>query len=592
MSTSINVNKQSVQDLLTSGKDYKFIIPEYQRPYAWSIDEAETLFNDLWTFAEKDEEKTYFLGSVVSFIDKDENPQQQQIIDGQQRITTLFLLLRAIYTKLQEPEVKTSEAMHFIKEIAPAIWQTNPYTGDVYYNKILIESKVVNNEGNEILRKILETGVADKDAKDNYSVNYLKLQELYENASKDNPMLVYKFILSTLKNAILLPITADSQETALTIFSTLNDRGLPLSDADIFKAQIYKNLEKNETEDFIREWQNLEEESKNAYESIQSLFYYYMFYLRAKENDSASTTPGVRKYFLADKKSRLLDNNLLRNLKLILNIWKVVGNNIKIDDEAWSEDIEILKALDILQSYPNEFWKYPVVTYYLAHRSEQNFTDDFLSFLRKLIQELLTHYLYSPTINAVKVDILKLNVDIIKSSKPEFKFKYIDAKLLSSNIENPNSKSVRMLLKVLAYKKQDVLLPKNWEIEHIFPRKWHDNYFVEKLSDEVIKEKIEYLGNKIPFEKKLNIQAGNGYFTKKQEEYEKSKIVIAKELADKLKYRDWNLDDITKRCVKIIEEIEGTLKDWNNQYNTESSVCEPSKEDLEKIAMFKAKGWI
>ena len=48
MSTSIQVNKKSVKDLLESGKDSSFVIPEYQRPYAWEYDQVETLFDDLW----------------------------------------------------------------------------------------------------------------------------------------------------------------------------------------------------------------------------------------------------------------------------------------------------------------------------------------------------------------------------------------------------------------------------------------------------------------------------------------------------------------------------------------------------------------
>ncbi len=71
MATSINVSKKSVADLLATGKDMPFVIPEYQRPYAWSTDEVETLFNDIWDFADtigsKNGSEFYFLGSVVSF---------------------------------------------------------------------------------------------------------------------------------------------------------------------------------------------------------------------------------------------------------------------------------------------------------------------------------------------------------------------------------------------------------------------------------------------------------------------------------------------------------------------------------------------
>ena len=99
MATTIEVNKQSVKQLLETGKANPFIIPEYQRPYAWGVDQIQTLFEDLWEFtasiAGTDSKSTYFLGSVVSY----ENEKgEQEIIDGQQRITSLFLLLRAIYT--------------------------------------------------------------------------------------------------------------------------------------------------------------------------------------------------------------------------------------------------------------------------------------------------------------------------------------------------------------------------------------------------------------------------------------------------------------------------------------------------------------
>ena len=118
-----------------------------------------------------------------------------------------------------------------------------------------------------------------------------------------------------------------------------------------------------------------------------------------------------------------------------------------------------------------------------------------------------------------------------------------------------------MLLKLIAYKYQDTLLPEKWEIEHIFPQKWHNNYF-SNISDDIIKEKIEYLGNKVPFEKKLNIQAGNGYFSK--QEYAQSSIKIVKELANKSKYHnDWNLDNITERGVKVCEDVLSTVDEWN-----------------------------
>lgn len=597
MPTTIEVNKQSVEALLGSGRAKPFVIPEYQRPYAWTDEQVETLFEDLWEFTATsggtEREGSYFLGSIVSYENED---GEQEIIDGQQRITSLFLLLRAIYTKLVATPAseRTAEANNFIGKIEPAIWRTNKLTGTVDYKNILLTSRVVNNDGNEILRSILETGCADEKAKDNYSKNYRNFQVLFDKHSTENPLMVYQFIYALLNQAILLPITADTQDTALTIFSTLNDRGLPLSDADIFKAKIYNQLEPEAKKAFIERWKDLDEQATDANESIQQLFYYNMFYYRALEQDTKTTTPGVRKYYAANKFERLYKPELIDTLFVILNLWKVVNKGEEIENEAWSKNMKIKQTLDTLSSYPNEFWKYPVVIYYVCYRKEENFEARFALFLNKLLMELMTKYLMISTINAVKPDILKLNSAIVASDVPTFEFKNIDLAQLEPYIQNPNRNAVRMLLKTLAYELQDELLPAKWEIEHIFPQKWQTNYFPDE-SDEIIKEKIEHIGNKLPFEKKLNIVAGNGYFAKKKKEYTASKIAItnAMGISD---VQNWNMDSIMKRDIRISDEIIKILNRWNNEYFNipveASEAEEPSEEDLARIEEFKKKGWI
>lgn len=596
MPTTIEVNKQSVEALLGSGKTKPFVIPEYQRPYAWTDEQVETLFEDLWEFTATsggtERDGSYFLGSVVAYENED---GEQEIIDGQQRITSLFLLLRAIYTKLVTTPVseRTPEANNFIGKIEPAIWRTNKLTGTVDFKNILLTSKVVNNDGNEILRSILETGKTDENANDNYSKNYRYFQELFDKHSTENPLMVYQFIYALLNQAILLPITADTQDTALTIFSTLNDRGLPLSDADIFKAKMYNQLDVDAKKDFIELWKDLDEQATDANESIQQLFYYNMFYLRALEQDTKTTTPGVRKYYAANKFQRLYKEDLLDTLFVVLNLWKVINKGEEIEGEVWSKNSKIRQSLDTLSSYPNEFWKYPVVIYYVCYRKEADFETKFALFLNKLLMELMTKYLLIPTINAVKPDILKLNSAIIASSTPKFDFKEIDASQLEARIQNPNRNIVRMLLKTLAYEQQDTLLPSKWEIEHIFPQKWQTNYFPD-VPDSIIKEKIEHIGNKLPFEKKLNIVAGNGYFGKKKKEYSASKIAITNAIGTS-DIQDWDMDSIMKRDIRVSDSITAILKKWNNDYlniQTEALAEEPSAEDLSRIEEFKKKSWI
>ena len=586
MSTTIEINKKSVREFLGSGKKERFIIPEYQRPYAWTDEEVQTLFDDLVEYTQERIDSPYFLGTIVSYTNDD---KEQEIIDGQQRITTLCLLLRAIYTKIEKMD-HTDERDNFIRQIEPALWQTNELTGKANRNQSLLESRVFESEYNAILTNILEAGTTEKSAKDNYSKNYSLCQELIDEYAKDEPLTFYSFINNILNKAIVLPIKADSQDTALTIFSTLNDRGLPLSDADIFKAKIYNSIKDSKARnEFIEKWQEISTSAEYADESIQKLFYYYMFYLRALENDRKTTTPGLRKYYSSNGFYRLFEPNLMDNLNSILNFWSVVNNHEEIEGESWSSNFEILKLLDMLSSYPNEFWKYPVVNYYLKHKESIDFEENFLNFLKWLFVNLCSRYIVTPTVNAVKQNILNLNAEIINNEKPRIEFRAIDKNEIKEELKNPHRNVVRMLLKLLAYdnENQKKLLPDKWEIEHILPKKWQESYF-PNTSEEEVDNTIEHLGNKVPFEKRLNIVASNGYFTKKKESYKKSNISIVQELSQ-THLRDWKLEQIRERDIRISDRIMNIFENWSsNPANSEKE--ELSEEELKAIELIKSKG--
>lgn len=101
----------------------------------------------------------------------------------------------------------------------------------------------------------------------------------------------------------MLPIEAESQDTALRIFSTLNDRGKPLSDADIFKAQFYKYYSlKGKKDVFIKKWKELESLCEKIFHPISGtpmdeLFTRYMYYERSKQELKSSTVVKKNHYF-------------------------------------------------------------------------------------------------------------------------------------------------------------------------------------------------------------------------------------------------------------------------------------------------------
>lgn len=583
MATTIEVNKSSIKELLMTGIKEKFLIPEYQRPYAWTDDQVITLFDDLKEYTNNQNESSYFLGCIVSFTNEN---KEQEIIDGQQRITTLLLLLRAIHKKLQKMS-DSKEKENFIRQIEPAIWKIDELTSVADYTTVLIESKVMEVKYNQILENILKTGETQLGSKDRYSANYNLLVKLLDEYAINETLNFYKFINNVLNKTIVLPIKADTQETALTIFSTLNDRGLPLSDADIFKAKIYNKIDEKDKMGFVDKWKNIALRAENVDESVQKLFYYYMFYLRAIDKDKNTTTPGLRKYFAENSFSRLYKDNLMKNLEDILEFWEVV-NCREQKDAKWTSDLEILSILDILSSYPNEFWKYPVIIYYLENKDTENFEEIFLGFLRKLFVNLFRVYVVSPTINSVKASILTLNSSILHDDKLSFEFKKVTEDELKNSLKHLHRNAVRMLLKLLAYNTdgQNELLPYSWEIEHILPVKWQTTYF-NSNKDEV-NELIETIGNKIPFEKKLNIVASNGYFAKKQEQYKKSNIQIAKAMSDK-GIKDWKLEEIRERNIRIIDEVIDTFNAWDSGINDDKNSVLSSQEKA-AIELIKSKG--
>ena len=581
MATTIEVNKSSIKNLLMTGTKEKFLIPEYQRPYAWTDAQVLTLFENLVEYTNNQNESSYFLGCIVSFSNEN---KEQEIIDGQQRITTLFLLLRAIHRKLQKMS-DSKEKDNFIRQIEPAIWKIDELTSVADYGSVLIESKVLEVEYNQILENILKTGEVEDKSKDRYSLNYKLLIKLLDEYANNEPLNFYRFTNNVLNKTIVLPIKADTQETALTIFSTLNDRGLPLSDADIFKAKIYNKLNEENKAKFVEEWKNLTLRSETAAESIQKLFYYYMFYLRAMDNDKKTTTPGLRKYFAEDSFSRLFEDNLVQNLRDILEFWEVV-NCREAKESKWTTNFSILSILDILSSYPNEFWKYPVIIYYLKNKNSEKFEELFLIFLRKLFVNLFKVYIVSPTINSVKTSILNLNSSILHDEVLNFEFRNVTEDELKNGIKHLHRNAVRMLLKLLAYniEEQKELLPYNWEIEHILPLKWQPSYF--NSNEDEVNELIETIGNKIPFEKRLNIIASNGYFSKKQEQYVKSNIAIAKAMSNS-NIKDWKLKEIRERNIRIIDEVIDTFNSWDSSVSDNNIL---SNEEIEAIKLIKNKG--
>lgn len=526
--SKLNVDQKSIYTLLSNRKaDY--IIPDYQRPYAWDEDSCQTLWDDIFSFAIPDNDATkfdsndeYFLGSIVTF---ENDKKQQEVIDGQQRLTTFMLLLRAFYdrfTKMQDQGSKD-----FSERIASCIWKTDEM-GKPDKDHLKIDSVVATDKDKEEFLSILRTGIVTDSQTSRYANNFRFFLKKVDEFINSFPTFAKNLPARILNNCILMPIEAESQDTALRIFSTLNDRGLPLSDSDIFKAQFYqyyKQKSEDDRNEFIKDWKKLEETCEKIFHPItgtpmDDLFTRYMYFIRAKrDNNKSSTTESLRRFYERDKYSVLKQDDTFENLKDLAQFWEDITDQNR---ERFSE--EVLKKLFILNYAPNSMWNYFISVYYLANRTEDGKLDDedFKMFLDRTIAFIWGYAIIHPGVNALRTPIFAEMLNIVNLNEvtfSDFKFdkEQTRSAILIYDFKNgrPITKSMLALRMMLNKEQSYPKLSQQFDIEHIYPRKRQEN---EKgLSNN---RQIDLLGNKSLLEKRINIRASDYRFEDKIKYYQ------------------------------------------------------------------------
>ena len=523
--SKLNVDQKTIKDLFQN-KKADFLIPDYQRPYAWGENECRTLWDDIFSFAIPDEGKTefdsngeYFLGPIVTF--KNDN-DKMEVIDGQQRLTTLMLLLRAFYSKFGHMQDKASVSTK--QNIEKCLWKTDEF-GEPDMAQLKIDSEVATDNDKDEFLKILKTGVAGKEMKSKYAYNFRFFQASIDEFLQKYPTYFAYLPTRIMNNCILLPIEAESQDTALRIFSTLNDRGKPLSDADIFKAQFYKHFSKlGKKDDFIKKWKSLEEMCEKIFHPISGtpmdeLFTRYMYYVRAKMGIMSSTTEALRKFYEKDSYSLLKDEKTLSNLIVLAEFWEDVSNQ---DTYRFSD--RVLKRLFVLNYAPNGMWTYFVSVYFMQNKDAEGMLDDdaFFAFLQKITGFIWTYAVSNPGVNALRTPVYAEMVNIVNDKSVEFtKYKF-SADTVRSMFDNFSFNNGRPITKAMitwwAFQNdtQPLLsLETVFEIEHIYAKNRY-----EKEGSLTNPKNVESLGNKALLEKRINIRASDYRFSDKMKYYQ------------------------------------------------------------------------
>ena len=540
---------------------HQFNIPVFQRPYSWGVEECDKLWDDISSFFDnaKDQEK-YFLGSIVVYPLR-KNEQTWCVIDGQQRLTTLMILIKILFDKVSTMTI-----------LQAYLYPRNRNTGEIKKNELRLKSDVQASAGRDDSRD-LQNVIQGKDDftsdKSPFRVNYHHLNNKVDDWWKGKtPQKREKFINTLRDRIVLLPIECESEDDALDLFQIINDRGMRLADADIFKAKIYSaiKLEKDKKE-FITRWGNLE--------NHDSLFRSLMHISRANLEDTSKEI-ALRKY---------INDNYLKNTAKPKNDWRSIIHRLETSYWlGWEEESacnESLKAANetiywtILECYPNDYWQYPL--YVFAHKYAKNknngdfyfsptIQEKYVLLLENTIRYFYIKGVVHNSVNTVKDTTYKVceaiasGGDYVAEYRANLGSKRNDIKVFNQKLHDCDygrcQKGLVLINSLPANKKWRVdyaeALSDGYHIEHILPRK--PIHFTQ-WDDESHARDIEKIGNLIPLEGKINIKASNAPFAEKQKKYKKSKVRDALELSKKTP-KHWHPDDVEARQKKSINRLQ------------------------------------
>jgi len=238
--------------------DFDYVIPSYQRPYAWTPIQAGELFSDLHDFyCKEDKDDTYFLGSIV--LIKDEGKPHAEVIDGQQRLTTLTILLAALthrasgqirdafHRYLCEPgnvlEGLAQKPRLTLRERDRAFFKR--YVQDVAFDELLA----------------LDPAQLENESQRNIQANARLFLQRLESAFGADVQTATQFGGFLVQRCFLVAVSTPSQQSAFRVFSVLNSRGLDLLPTDIIKSDVIGKVKPALRDEYNDTWEELEVET-------------------------------------------------------------------------------------------------------------------------------------------------------------------------------------------------------------------------------------------------------------------------------------------------------------------------------------------
>ncbi|MCH8491129.1 MAG: DUF262 domain-containing protein, partial [Oceanicaulis sp.] len=488
-----SVNNYPISQLFDIDAAIVYAIPRYQREYTWNRTQWETLFDDIL-----ENNSGYFIGSIICINQSTDthSVQKLEVVDGQQRLTTLSLLFAAVYAvfKQLEQELDDDQRLELLNLKRKLILKK----GD---DLIRIIPQIQNYNNADYLAVLSEIGIIGKYDLPRYgsvrkihrAFKYFQerlIQLLVDDVDRLDPLTQF---LDKLNRASLVKIEVVSHADAYTLFESLNNRGIPLSAIDLIKNKLLARLEQNEpgkVDYYFGQWTRLLDYLGNDYATQERFFrqYYNAFKDELKE---IHHVPVATRSNLIQIYEKLINEDAKGFLDKIESAGKLYSVIINLNQEYPLNGLEVpLKNLERIQGAPS----YLLMLYLMLKRDGLQLSNQHLVsivnllvrfFVRRNLTDTpptrdLTRYFMAliEKISNLKgneiVHTIESDLIVVSASDDLFRLK------LEGPIYEENSWVARFILCTLAEqhmtresnvdlwrvdKKQFV-----WTIEHIFPQ--------------------------------------------------------------------------------------------------------------------------
>ncbi len=608
------VEQYSISDIFKIGSDTVYRIPIYQREYKWGTKSWQLLFDDVVENGEG-----YFIGSYICVSDSSMGGSTLELIDGQQRFTSLSLLLLALYSELtilkndnqlDQDELMDYNNIRFQLSYRKQTSKSGKKTYD-YFPKLILQGQNYNDDDYKSL--LYENGIIGFAEKPLYrgvrrpekAYEFFKklIKEYVSDKLGEDPDLEEKDVLFELVNlfnaCVIVGIEVDSHKDAYMLFESLNNRGEPLSAIDLIKNMLISRTKSvNEANECYSKWEAAIKNVSDDYSVQERFFRQYYNAFRQELNEPFKNKKNTKTYplgYLATKSTVLEIYEKLINADYIKfvddfveysSLYSIIIDNSDIRKKYKGS----LQDLGRIQGAPS----YLLLLYLLKNQEAMELSDSDIDtvvqiLIKFFVRRNITDFPNTRNLTKIFMDIVDnirdlYSSDVIdailnklkKESAPEITF---DRKLRGP-VYDENDTATRFILCSIEAKHQtkeiysDFWIRENnrytWTIEHIFPEGENiPKDWVNMIADgdkakaeEYLEKYVHTLGNLTLTGYNQNLS--NMSFEKKKNRKSKdgkkevgykNGLFLNKDVVSQQEWKIKNITDRTEKLVKLVKQI-------------------------------------